>query len=66
MVDSNKGGDLRCQLVIQSNWLDFVFNLMIIWSRLKPDIVIVDEINKKLHIYELTVPLTMHIDQRNR
>ena len=29
-------------------------------------IVIVDEIKKKLHIYELTVPLTMNIDQRNR
>ena len=35
-------------------------------TRLKPDIVIVDEIKKKLHIYELTVPLTMNIDQRNR
>ena len=34
-------------------------------TRLKPDIVIVDEIKKKLHIYELTVPLTMNIDQRN-
>ena len=35
-------------------------------TRLKPDIVIVDEIKKKLHIYELTVPLNMNIDQRNR
>ena len=34
-------------------------------TRLKPDIVIVDEMKKKLHIYELTVPLTMNIDQRN-
>ena len=35
-------------------------------TRLKPDIVIVDEIKKKLHIYELTVPLTTNIDQRHR
>ena len=34
-------------------------------TRLKPDIVIVDEIKKKLHIFELTVPLTTNIDQRN-
>ena len=34
-------------------------------TRLKPDIVIVDEIKKKLHIFELTVPLTMNIDQRH-
>jgi hypothetical protein len=32
-------------------------------TRLKPDIVIVDEIKKKLHIFELTVPLTTN--QRN-
>ena len=35
-------------------------------TSLKPDIVIVDETNKQLHIFELTVPLTMNIDQRNR
>ena len=34
-------------------------------TRLKPDIVIVDEKKKTLHIYELTVPLTMNIDQRH-
>ena len=32
---------------------------------LKPDIVIIDEVNRDLHIFELTVPLTTHIDQRN-
>ena len=34
-------------------------------TNLKPDIVIVDEVKKILHIYELTVPLTMNIDQRH-
>ena len=34
-------------------------------TRLKPDIVIVDEIKEKLRIFELTVPLTTNIDQRN-
>ena len=34
-------------------------------TNLKPDIVIVDETKKKLHIFELTVPLTMNIDQRH-
>ena len=34
-------------------------------TNLKPDIVIVDEPNKTLHIFELTVPLTTYIDQRN-
>ena len=34
-------------------------------TRLKPDIVIVDEKKKTLHIYELAVPLTMNIDQRH-
>ena len=34
-------------------------------TRLKPDIVIVDEKKKTLHIYELTLPLTMNIDQRH-
>ena len=32
----------------------------------KPDIVIIDSHKKKLHIFELTVPLTVNIDQRNR
>ena len=34
-------------------------------TNLKPDIVIIDNDKKILHIYELTVPLTMNIDQRN-
>ena len=34
-------------------------------TRLKPDIVIVDEVKKILHIFELTVPLTVNIDQRH-
>ena len=35
-------------------------------TNLKPDIVIIDEHKKTLHIYELTVPLTMNADQRNK
>ena len=35
-------------------------------TALKPDIVIIDEHTKTLHIYELTVPLTMNSDQRNK
>ena len=34
-------------------------------TNLKPDIVIIDSTKKKLHIFELTVPLTTNIDQRN-
>ena len=34
-------------------------------TNLKPDIVIIDSVKKKLHIFELTVPLTTNIDQRN-
>ena len=34
-------------------------------TNLKPDIVIIDSAKKKLHIFELTVPLTTNIDQRN-
>ena len=34
-------------------------------TRLKPDIVKVDEIQEKFHIFELTVPLTTKIEQRN-
>ena len=34
-------------------------------TNLKPDIVIIDNEKKILHIYELTVPLTMNIEQRN-
>ena len=34
-------------------------------TNLKPDIVIVDEIKKNLHIYELTVPLYSNIDARH-
>ena len=34
-------------------------------TNLKPDIVIIDNEKKILHIYELTVPLTVNIDQRN-
>ena len=34
-------------------------------TNLKPDIVIIDPAKKKLHIFELTVPLTTNIDQRN-
>ena len=34
-------------------------------TNLKPDIVIIDPAKKKLHISELTVPLTTNIDQRN-
>ena len=35
-------------------------------ANLKPDIVIIDEHKKTMHIYELTVPLTMNADQRNK
>ena len=35
-------------------------------TNLKPDIVIIDSHNKKVHIFELTVPLSMNVDQRNR
>ena len=34
-------------------------------TNLKPDIVILDNHMKKVHIFELTVPLTVNIDQRN-
>ena len=34
-------------------------------TNLKPDIVIIDNSKKILHIYELTVPLATNIDQRN-
>ena len=34
-------------------------------TNLKPDIVIFDNDKKILHIYELTLPVTMNIDQRN-
>jgi hypothetical protein len=34
-------------------------------TNLKPDIVIIDPAKKKLHIFELTVPLTTNIDQRH-
>ena len=33
-------------------------------TKLKPDVVVVDESNQKVHIFELTVPLTRNIDQR--
>ena len=32
---------------------------------LKPDVVIIDPVNKKLNIFELTVQLTSNIDQRH-
>ena len=35
-------------------------------TNLKPDIVIIDNHTKTLHIYELTIPLNMNIDARNR
>ena len=35
-------------------------------TNLKPDIVILDEHKKTLHIYELTMPLNMNIDTRNK
>jgi hypothetical protein len=35
-------------------------------TNLKPDIVIMDEHMKTLHIFELTVPLNMNIDNRNQ
>ena len=35
-------------------------------TNLKPDIVIVDEHKKVMHIYELTCPLNMNIDNRNK
>ena len=34
-------------------------------TNLKPDIVIQDTSTKTIHIYELTMPLTMNIDKRN-
>ena len=34
-------------------------------TKLKPDIVIVDNRKKKVHIFELTVLLTVNIEQRN-
>ena len=34
-------------------------------TNLKPDIVIIDNEKKILHIFELTVPLTSNIDQRH-
>ena len=34
-------------------------------TNLKPDIVIIDNEKKTLHIFELTVPLTSNIDQRH-
>ena len=34
-------------------------------TNLKPDIVIVDNHMRKVHIFELTVPLTVNIEQRN-
>ena len=35
-------------------------------TNLKPDIVILDEHKKIMHTYELTVPLNMNIDTRNK
>ena len=35
-------------------------------TNLKPDIVIIDKHKKIVHIYELTVPLTMNIEERNK
>ena len=35
-------------------------------TKFKPDIVIIDNSSKKLHIFELTCPLTMNIDKRNQ
>ena len=34
-------------------------------TNLKPDIVIIDNEKKILHIFELTIPLTSNIDQRH-
>ena len=35
-------------------------------TNLKPDIVIIDEHKKTLHIFELTMPLNRNIDDRNK
>ena len=35
-------------------------------TRMKPDIVIMDDHMKALHIFELTMPLTRNIDARHR
>ena len=34
-------------------------------TNLKPDVVIIDPVKKRLNIFELTVPLTSNIDQRH-
>ena len=35
-------------------------------TNLKPDIVIMDNHTKTIHLFELTVPLFMKIDERNK